>query len=186
MSQETTLRSSLIRLAHENPSFRADLLPLLKEAASPAAGYYVRKYPGGNRYIWVEDVAQGYVAGTGTYTQMDPDEDGKGPKAADLDMEEKDLKAWKKVPENKVPENWKKWFAKNRRTAKTADLSLAINQIRLSYEGLMGTMEELGAYIEMEDARAIPTAREAARALAELSDDLRRGGVVYRRAGTEG
>ena len=98
-----SLRASLIRLAHENPSFRAHLLPLLKEAAP-----------------------------------------------------------------------------------KTADLSLAINQIRLSYEGLMGTMQELGAYIEMEDARAIPTAREAARALAELSDDLRRGGVVYRRAGTEG
>jgi len=29
----TTLRSKLIRLAHQHPEFRADLVPLLKEAA---------------------------------------------------------------------------------------------------------------------------------------------------------
>ena len=32
------LRSNLIRLAHQNPELRADLLPLLKEAGSKEAG----------------------------------------------------------------------------------------------------------------------------------------------------
>ena len=43
MSRETTLRSSLIRLANSNPELRPHLLPLLKEAAPP--GYREVKVP---------------------------------------------------------------------------------------------------------------------------------------------
>jgi len=44
------LRKKLIRLAHENPELRADLLPLLKQSGSPHSTAHTSKAPNAVKY----------------------------------------------------------------------------------------------------------------------------------------